>query len=643
MELGQLGTIDSLIFAIYIVGVIVFGVWIANREKNTTASDYFLASRSLPWWAVGGSLIASNISAEQIIGMNGSGFELGLAIATYELMAAITLILVAKFFLPVFLKQEIYTMPQFLEERYNGTVRTIMSVFWLALFVFVNIATVLYLGALAIETLLDIPLAWGIVGLVLYSASFSIFGGLKAVVWTDVVQVVVLMVGGTVAAYGILSVVGDGSMLNGIAVLFEALPGHFEMLFEPGDTYLDVANSHELSTGYAADGEVTELEEGAEIKSSFQLLPGMALLFGGMWIVNSYYWGNNQYIIQRALAAKDLAEAQKGVAFAAFMKLFIPFFAVLPGIAAWYLLQEKDPANLPITKADQAFPWVLANYVGVGFRGLTFAALVAAIGSSISSMVNSTSTIFTMDIYNKFINPNASEGRQVRIGQIAAAAALLIGALVAPALADAGQVFQVIQEYTGFISPGVLTVFVFGFFYRRGTATAALVVVLSSVPLSWAFQQLMPDLPFLDRMAFIFLISAALMIVISMLTGRSEEERVAAQSEVAGLGPQEKRDRAGKLIKDTKLRNGLTAAVIAIGMATGIRLLLQPVPGVPMVMAIIFLVLSLIVIALIYTDKSADDYKAIDLSPELFRTRMGFNISAIAIILILAFIYTTLA
>ena len=638
-----MGTIDTIIFAVYIVAVIAFGVWIANREKTNTASDYFLASRSLPWWAVGGSLIASNISAEQIIGMNGSGFELGLAIATYELMAAITLIMVAKFFLPVFLKQEIYTMPQFLEERYDGTVRTIMSVFWIALFVFVNIATVLYLGALAIQTLLEVPLAYGVVGLVLYSASFSIFGGLKAVVWTDVVQVIVLMVGGTVAAFGILEVVGDGNVFAGIENLYNTLPDHFEMLFEPKDTYLDVAKAHELSTGLTPDGVPTTLNPGDEYASSFQLLPGMAILFGGMWIVNSYYWGNNQYIIQRALAAKDLPEAQKGVAFAAFMKLFIPFFAVLPGIAAWYLLREQDPANLPITKADQAFPWVLANYVGVGFKGLTFAALVAAIGSSISSMVNSTSTIFTMDIYKKFIKPSATEGQQVRMGQISAAAALIIGALVAPALDGAGQVFQVIQEYTGFISPGVLTVFVFGFFYRRGTAQAALLVVLASVPLSWAFQQLMPDLPFLDRMAFIFLISAALMVIVSALTGKNEKQAVAEGTFDGGYGEHEKRNLAGKLIKDIKLRNGLSVAVIAIGLATGIRLLLQPVPGVPSYMSYIFLVLSIVVIALIYTDKTADDHKAIDLDPALFRTRMGFNISAVTIILILAFLYTFLA
>lgn len=624
----QLQGIDLIIFTVYIVGVILFGIWIANREKAATASDYFLASRSLPWWAVGGSLIASNISAEQIIGMNGSGFELGLAIATYEMMAAITLIIVAKFLLPVFLKKEIYTMPQFLEERYDGTVRTIMSVFWIILFVFINISTVLYLGGLAIEQLLDIPIVWGIVGLVAYSACFSIFGGLKAVVWTDVIQVVVLMVGGTVAAWGILSFVGDGSIVAGITELVESVPGHFEMLFEPNDTYIDTAAATELKTGLTVDGLPTMLNPGDEVKSSFNLLPGFALLFGGMFIVNTYYWGYNQYIIQRALAAKSLAEAQRGIAFAAFMKLFIPFFAVLPGIAAYHLMTNEG-VEVDIAKADQAFPWILGEYVGVGFKGLTFAALVAAIGSSISSIVNSASTIFTIDIYNKFINPGASEQRQVSVGQMAAAASLLLGAIVAPLLAGAGQVFQVIQEYTGFISPGVLTVFIFGMFYRRGTAKAALVVVILSIPLSMLFKTLMPNLPFLDRMALIFLLSSGLMIVISALTSKGGGKVVETTS--------------AKLVSDMRLRNGIAVAVIVIGAATALRLLLQPVPGVPSWAVYLFAVLSVVVIALIYTDKQEDDHKAIDLEPSLFRTRTGFNMAALAILLILTVLYSALA
>lgn len=612
----QLSQLDLIIFGVYIVGVIVFGIWIANRDKNESASDYFLASRALPWWAVGGSLIASNISAEQIIGMNGSGFELGLAIATYELMAAVTLLIVAKFLLPVFIKKGIYTMPQFLEERYDGTVRTIMSVFWIALFVFVNIATVLYLGGLAIEQLLGIPLIYGVIGLVLYSASFSIFGGLKAVVWTDVVQVVVLMLGGTVAAWGILSVVGEGSVLGGISELFRVVPERFEMLFEPDDTYVETISG--------------------ETKSSFQLLPGFAVLFGGMWIVNTYYWGNNQYIIQRALAAKSLGEAQKGIAFAAFLKLFIPFFAVLPGIAAFYLL--KKGVEVDISKADEAFPWVLSNYVGPGFKGLTFAALVAAIGSSISSMVNSASTIFTLDIYQKFINKGSSQRNLVRIGQVASAAALILGAMMAPALGSLGQVFQYIQEYTGFISPGVLTVFVFGMFWRRSTPQAALVVVVASIPLSFLFKIFLPDLPFLDRMAFIFILSALMMVLISWATAKSaaeqaaEEESAATSSSATGIIP----DRAVVL--------GLVLVIVAVGIATGARLFLQEVPGVPGWFTYAIFFLSLGVIGLLLSGpRRANDAKAIYLERGLFKTSTGFNIAALGVVLVLTAIYSLLA
>ncbi|MEM9836418.1 MAG: sodium/solute symporter [Bacteroidota bacterium] len=604
----QLSQLDLIIFGVYIVGVIAFGVWIANRDKNTTASDYFLASRALPWWAVGGSLIASNISAEQIIGMNGSAFELGAAIMAYEILAALTLIIVAKFLLPIFLKKGIYTMPQFLEERYDGTVRTIMSVFWIALFVFVNIATVLYLGGLAIEQLLGIPLIYGVIGLVIYSASFSIFGGLKAVVWTDVVQVVVLLIGGTVAAVGILSVVGDGNFIAGITELYSVVPERFEMLFEPSDTFIDT--------------------QSGETRSSFQLLPGMALLFGGMIIVNIYYWGNNQYIIQRALASKNLKEAQKGVAFAAFMKLFIPFFAVLPGIAAFYL-REKG-TEVGIEKADQVFPWVLGNYVGPGFQGLTFAALVAAIGSSISSMVNSASTIFTLDIYQKFINPKSSQTNLVRVGQVASGAALVIGALIAPALGSLGQVFQYIQEYTGFISPGVFTVFIFGMFWRRSTSQAALAVVAASIPLSILLKIILPDLPFLDRMAAVFIILCLMMIIISWATAKSPAPTLVANQE--------------KTLSDRTLVYGLILLTILVGIATGIRLMAQGVPGVPTWFTYFMLVASLATIGLLFSGpRKGDDPKAIDLEKGLFKTTAGFNLSAVTIILVLTAIYTLLA
>ncbi|MEZ5038647.1 MAG: sodium/solute symporter [Saprospiraceae bacterium] len=589
----HLATSDLIVFAGYILAMMGFGIWLANKDKAETSQDYFLASKALPWWAVGGSLIASNISTEQIMGMNGSGFEIGMAIASYELMAAITLIIVAKFFLPIFIKEGISTMPQFLERRYSQSVRSIMSVFWVALFVFVNITSVLYLGGLAIESLLGIPLVFGIIGLVIYSASFSIFGGLKAVVWTDVVQVVVLALGGTLASYFVVSAVGDGSFFSGVATLFEKTPERFNMIFSPTDTYV------ERLTG--------------ETKSSYALLPGFAVLFGGMWIANLYYWGNNQYIIQRALAAKTLGEAQRGVAFAAFLKIFMPIIVVLPGIAAFIL-------NADISKADEAFPWVLNNYVGVGFKGLTFAALVAAIGSSISSMVNSASTIFTLDIYKPLINKGANESQLVFIGKIAAGAALIIGALLGPLLGNLGQVVQFIQEYTGFISPGVVVVFIFGMFWKRATPNAALAVVLASIPLSIAFKALYPDLPFVDRIAITFLICVILLIGISLYESKTQKE----------------------VVTDGSFRWGVIASIVCIGMATGIRILLEDIPNVGNNTAYLVIVLSLIGIGLVLGEKRGDNAKSLDIDKSLFKTDTVFNLSAVLIVLILTAIYTTL-
>lgn len=589
----EFATTDLIVFAGYIIAMMGFGIWIANRDKAKTSQDYFLASKALPWWAVGGSLIASNISTEQIMGMNGSGFEIGMAIASYELMAAITLIIVAKFFLPVFIKEGISTMPQFLERRYNKSVRSIMSVFWVGLFVFINITSVLYLGGLAIQSLLGIKLIYGIFGLVVYSASFSIFGGLKAVVWTDVIQVVVLVIGGTLASYFVVAAVGDGSFFTGVSTLFEKTPERFNMIFSPTDTYV------EQLTG--------------EVKSSYSLLPGFAVLFGGMWIANIYYWGNNQYIIQRALAAKSLGEAQRGVAFAAFIKLFMPIIVVLPGIAAFIL-------NADIAKADEAFPWVLNNYVSTGFKGLTFAALVAAIGSSISSMVNSASTIFTLDIYKQHINKEASEARLVRVGKIAATVALLIGAMLGPLLGNLGQVVQFIQEYTGFISPGVVVVFIFGMFWKRATPNAGLAVVIASIPLSIAFKALYPDLPFVDRIAITFLICVFLMIGISLYESKTSKE----------------------VVTDSSFRWGVIASIVCIGLATGVRILFEDIPNVGNGTGYLVIALSAIGIGLVLTEKKGDNENALDIDKNLFKTDNIFNLSAVLIIMILTVIYSTL-
>ncbi|MTI30990.1 sodium/sugar symporter [Xanthovirga aplysinae] len=497
----EFSTTDLWIFAGWLIFMMGFGIWISKRKKQESAQDYFLASKALPWWAVGGSLIASNISAEQFIGMSGSGYVVGLAIASYEFMAAATLIIVAKYFLPVFLKKGIYTMPQFLEQRFDSRVRTGLAIFWVLLFVFVNITSVLYLGGLALQSIMGIPLIYGVIGLALFASTFSITGGLKAVVWTDVIQVIVLIFGGLLASVMVLKAVG-GSFWVGLETLIAKAPEKFEMIL------------HKSNPEYIN-------------------LPGISVLIGGMWIANLYYWGNNQYIIQRALAAKNLKEAQNGTVFAAFLKVLLPLIVVIPGIAAFVL-------NADVNKPDEAYPWVLNNYVATGFKGLAFAALIAAIGSSLSSMVNSASTIFTLDIYRpmKFKNGgelSPSEDKHlVRIGKISAALSLCVGVLIAPLLGNLDQAFQYIQEYTGFISPGVVAIFLFGLFWKRTSTNAALLTVILSIPLSAAFKFFWPELPFIDRMGLSFLILSAVIIIVSLIENRSVDQK-AIQLEKGGF------------------------------------------------------------------------------------------------------------
>lgn len=478
-------SLDITIFICYLVALAAIGIWLSFKDKQEGAEDYFLASKSLPWWAVGGSLIASNISAEQFIGMSGSGYVVGMAIASYELMAAITLIIVAKYFLPIFLKKGIYTMPQFLEQRFDKRVRSGLAVFWVLLFVFVNITSVLYLGGLALQNIMGVDLFFGIVGLAIFAATFSIFGGLKAVVWTDVIQVVILILGGFLATYLVLTAMGN-NVWEGFKTILEKAPQKFDMILD-------------------------------KTHNEYKNLPGLSVLIGGMWIANLYYWGTNQYIIQRALAAKNIKEAQKGTAFAAFLKVILPIIVVLPGIAAFVL-------NADIAKPDEAYPWVLNNYVSTGFKGIAFAALIAAIGSSLSSMVNSASTIFTLDIYKPLVK-SANDKKLVRVGRITAAASLLIGVIVAPLLGGLDQAFQYIQEYTGFISPGVVVIFLFGMFWKKTSANAAFWVVLISIPLSAALKYWMPELPFMDRMGVSFLLLSLIIIGISLFENKTSDQK----------------------------------------------------------------------------------------------------------------------
>ena len=494
-------TLDYVIFGIYLFVIVGLGLWVSREEEGEEkdSADYFLASKALPFWAIGSSLIAANISAEQFIGMSGSGFRVGLAIASYEWMAAIALLLIAWFFLPIYLEKEIYTMPQFLEERYDGRVRMLLAIFWLLVYVFVNLTSVLYMGGLSMNVIMGFPLWASIVGLALIATAYSLYGGLKAVAWTDVVQVVVLVGGGLMTTWLALDAYGgsDVGVVGGLSQLMADASGRFNMiLFE---------------------GELMYRNDEGVLKDAYQLLPGLSVLFGGLWVANLFYWGCNQYIIQRALAAKNLKEAKRGLAFAGYLKLLLPLIVVVPGIVAFAL-------DAPIQRGDEAYPWLLGEYVGSGFRGLAFAALVAAIISSLASMMNSASTIFTMDLYRNYVDQEGvSEQKLVRIGRAVALICIVVATALAPQLADLDQVFQYIQEYTGFVSPGVLAIFMLGLFWGKATPNAALASAVLSIPLSAAFKAWTPGIAFLNRMLIVFLVSVALIVVISLYEGSGED------------------------------------------------------------------------------------------------------------------------
>lgn len=506
-------TLDYVVFIGYCLLIVSMGLFISKEKKGhkKNAQDYFLASKSLPWWAIGASLIAANISAEQTIGMSGSGFAIGLGIASYEWMAAITLIIVGIFFLPVFLKKNIYTMPQFLQERYDNRVRTAMATFWLLVYVFVNLTSVLWLGAIALQTIMGIPVMWGIIGLAAFAAAYSIYGGLKAVAWTDVIQVVFLIAGGLITTILALKAIGAGNgVAAGFANLLEAVPEKFNMVIQKGEVMIP-------------DG-------AGGTKDAWMDLPGLSVVLGGMWIANISYWGFNQYIIQRGLAAKSISEAQKGMIFAGFLKLLIPLIVVIPGIAAFMINQNPSEYGIEgvdaITRSDEAYPWLLHNFVPSGIKGIAFAALVAAIVSSLASMLNSTATIFTMDIYRNYIKKTNTEENLVKVGRLTSIVALVIAVVVArPLLSGLDQAFQYIQEFTGFITPGVCVIFLFGLFWKKATPNAALWAAGLSIPLSFGFMTLLPGVPFLNRMAYVFLILSAVMIIISVAEGKTDHPK----------------------------------------------------------------------------------------------------------------------
>jgi SSS family solute:Na+ symporter len=493
----SLAPLDLAVVAFYAVFLLILANLVsrekAGHQKDT--SDYFLAGRSLPWWAIGASLIAANISAEQIIGMSGSAWVLGIAIGAYEWMAALTLVVVGKWLLPVFLKHRIYTMPQFLEERYDHRVRNVMAIFWLGVYVFVNLTAILWLGALAVNTVTGVDLVWGLIGLGLFATAYSLYGGLKAVALTDIIQVVLLILGGLLIAWIALNEVSGGEgMMAGFSVLTERLPEKFDLIFTKDSPHY-------------AD------------------LPGLSVLIGGMWIMNLSYWGFNQYIIQRALAARDVREAQKGIMFAAYLKMLMPVIVVLPGVAAVILAPELETP-------DRAYPTVM-NLLPTGILGLVFAALIAAIVSSLASMMNSISTIFTMDIYRHLGNKDKSEQHLVRVGRTVSFSAMVIAMIVArPLLGQFDQAFQYIQEFTGFFTPGVCALFLMGIFWKQTTSLGALGMALGSAALSITLKLGWPELPFIDRVGLVFLACIAIGVIVSKLQGAEAHPDAIAYEDV---------------------------------------------------------------------------------------------------------------
>ena len=512
-------TIDFVILVIYLIVLVSLGLFLSRNKdgKEKSANDYFLAGNTLTWWAVGASLIAANISAEQFIGMSGTGFADGIAIAAYEVMAAVTLVVIGKFLLPIMLKQRIFTIPQFLRERYNDGVGLAFSILWLFLYVFVNLTSVAWLGALAIEQILGLQgLAVEIFGmtisirmiiiflLFLIAGIYSIYGGLASVAWTDVMQVTFLVGGGLITAYFALREMG-------LVFDTDAL-GAFNKIYT------------DLTTGnYAQDTHFHLVIRQSHNPEAFANVPGIAAVVGGVWLTNLGYWGFNQYIIQKGLAAKNVDETKKGLVFAGFLKILIPFIVVLPGICAYYIAQNPEAfasMNLQgkINIPDDAYPWLIRNFTPVGIKGLSFAALTAAIISSLASMFNSTSTLFTMDIYKKYLEPKATDKKLVNVGRLTSVTALFIALFtVKPLLGGIPQAFQYIQEYSGFIYPGIITVFGLGLLWKRASSLAAVWTAIITIPLGVLFKIFLGDVPFQFRAGYIFIILVSFFIIMSLL------------------------------------------------------------------------------------------------------------------------------
>ncbi len=647
-------TIDYVVFGAYIVLLVGLGLFLSRDKKGEekSSTDYFLAGNTLTWWAVGASLIAANISAEQFIGMSGSAFASGIAQAAYEIMAAATLLVVGKFLLPLMIEKKIFTIPQFLRERYNWGVGLAFSLLWLFLYVFVNLTSVAWLGALAIQQILGLPTDMTvhfagmeidqvrmviILVLFLIAGVYSIYGGLASVAWTDVMQVTFLVGGGLITAYAALSVIGAEVWGCGA---FEALGNIFDWCVnQPGDKHFNLVVTRQADLYPVVNGVTDAAGNVIQKEDPFFTNPGIVLIFGALWLTNLGYWGFNQYIIQKGLAAKSLAEAKKGMIFAAFLKILIPFIVCIPGVCAFYIMNGDGEAleNLRqtlaggIERSDDAYPFLIRNFTPTFIKGLSFAALAAAVISSLASMFNSTSTLFTMDIYKQFINKNASESKLVNVGRMTSVSALIIALLaVYPLMGGIDQAFQFIQEYSAFVYPGVVVIFGLGLLWKRASGTAAVVCAIGTFAFSILFKFTLPDVPFLVRSGYVFICLVILFVGISL----KSEKSVAAD------------ELDENTVKTQLFWSNILFAVAAVSIALfaasffSETLAVHGVAG-----AMIFFAAITATIGFYLRSNALDsvqDPKLVAIDLKIFETDRAFNIGAFCVIAIITFLYIIL-
>ena len=648
---------DYGVFILYIVILVSMGIFLSRGKKGQekTSKDYFLAGNTLTWWAVGASLIAANISAEQFIGMSGSAFASGIAQAAYELMAAATLLVVGKFLLPLMIEKKIFTIPQFLRERYNPGVGLAFSILWLFLYVFVNLTSVAWLGALAIQQILGLPTdhvvsVMGmevdqvrlciILGLFLIAGIYSIYGGLSSVAWTDVMQVTFLVGGGLITAYFALDVIGQEVWGCGA---MEALGNIFDWCKEqPGDKHFNliVTRNEELYpviNGVTdAAGNVTQKED------PFFTNPGLVLVFGALWLTNLGYWGFNQYIIQKGLAAKSLSEAKKGMVFAAILKILIPFIVCIPGVCAYYIMNGSVEGTPIVDKlaghlqgaigcSDDAYPYLIRNFTPTIIKGLSFAALAAAVISSLASMFNSTSTLFTMDIYKQFFNKNASESKLVKVGRLTSVSALVIALIaVYPLMGGIDQAFQFIQEYSAFVYPGVVVIFGLGLLWKRASGKAAIVAAIGTFAFSIIYKFAFPEMPFLIRSGVVFI---TLVILFVWLSLRNKDTEAATELSAEDIKVQ---------LFWSKIMFIIGGVSFALFIASFFSETLH-IYGMEGAMA--FFAAIMFTIGYYLRSNALDkvqDKKLVEIDLDIFKTDKTFNIGAAVVIALLTFLYLAL-